>query len=294
MAERNNNNINNNSTAAAPCETAKNISEAVCVDVARVYDSCADKDCLADLRVYFTDCEEAVVQNAASVRCRGCEVVDVLVEIEKIPFNRGFYSVDLTFFFKVALDAISCPSIPVRTVYGCCVFSKKCILYGSEGTVKVFSSEYNQDAPNDRRAPVSTNPVAKVQVAEPICLDAKLCHPCDCCDNLADASNGIPCRVRNLFQGEFDTPHPEKAVRVTIGLFSIVQILRDVQMLIPAYDFCIPTKECCFETADPCDAFRKIRFPVDEFFPPNEHSLPCVGDISDADAFKEKSCGCGR
>ena len=27
------------------------ITEAVCIDTARVYDSCADKDCLSDLRV---------------------------------------------------------------------------------------------------------------------------------------------------------------------------------------------------------------------------------------------------
>ena len=30
----------------------RSISEAICIDTARVYDSCADKDCLADLRVY--------------------------------------------------------------------------------------------------------------------------------------------------------------------------------------------------------------------------------------------------
>ena len=27
--------------------------EAVCIDASRVYDSCGDKDCLEDLRVYF-------------------------------------------------------------------------------------------------------------------------------------------------------------------------------------------------------------------------------------------------
>ena len=64
----------------------------------------------------------------------------------------------------------------------------------------------------------------------------------------------------------------EKAVRVTIGLFTIVQLERDVQILVPACDFCIPNKECSCNTAteDPCDAFRKIRFPVNEFFPVSE------------------------
>ncbi len=282
MSERNNSAID---------PSCKKINEAICVDVDRVYDSCADKDCLADLRVYFSDCEEAVIQNATSIRCRGCEVCDVLVEIEKIPFNKGFYSVDLTFFFRVAIDVITCPTAPTTTVYGCSVFSKKCILYGSEGTVKEFSSEYCPDCVDEQLPCATTNPVAKVQVADPICLEAKLCRPCDCCDNLADASHGIPGRVRNLFQGEFRCPNHDKAVKVTIGLFSIVQLSRKVQMLIPAYDFCIPTKECCNDINDnPCDAFRKIKFPVDEFFPPNENNV-CDCEM-DSDDFKEKGCGC--
>ena len=106
MAERNN--------SAAPAEAAKKAAEAVCADMSRVYDSCADKDCLTDIRVYFTDIDEEIIRNAASVRCHGCEVCDVVVEVDKIPFNRGFYSVDLTYFFKVSLDAIICPPSPLR------------------------------------------------------------------------------------------------------------------------------------------------------------------------------------
>ena len=32
-----------------------NFKEAVCIDTSRIYDSCSDKDCLEDLRVYFTN-----------------------------------------------------------------------------------------------------------------------------------------------------------------------------------------------------------------------------------------------
>jgi len=283
MAER------NNSAAAAP-ETAKKTAEAVCADISRVYDSCADKDCLNDLRVYFTDVDEEVIGNAASVRCHGCEVCDVIVEVDKIPFNKGFYSVDLTYFFKVTLDAIICPTSPVVTAHGCCVFTKKCILYGSEGNVKVFTSEFRPEGECGQRAHVTTNPVAKVQVAEPICLEAKLCHPHDCCDNLADAGGGIPLRVRNRFNGEFRRPCPDRAVKVTLGLFSIVQLSRGVQMLVPAYDFCVPAKECSCEINDnPCDAFRKIRFPIDDFFPPNRNESL---EFNEAEVFSEKPCGC--
>ena len=39
----------------------RRINEAICIDTARVYDSCADKDCLSDLRVYFTDTAENII-----------------------------------------------------------------------------------------------------------------------------------------------------------------------------------------------------------------------------------------
>ena len=54
---------------------------------------------------------------------------------------------------------------------------------------------------------------------------------------------------------------------------SLVRLERDTQLLIPAYDYCLPEKECACQGAecgeDPCEIFRKVQFPVDEFFPPN-------------------------
>ena len=79
-------------TGAAGLNTGSNansITEAVCIDTARVYDSCADKDCLSDLRVWFTAPAQAVVDAAATVRCRSCEVLNVFSEIEKVPFSAG-------------------------------------------------------------------------------------------------------------------------------------------------------------------------------------------------------------
>ncbi len=246
----------------------ENTNEAVCIDTSRVYDSCADKDCLSDLRVYFTDSAQQIVDSSVAVRCRGCEVLNVMTEVERVAFHKGYYSVDLTYFFRVALDCITSGCSQAETVYGLCVFSKKCILYGSEGSVRVFTSEYvNEDF--DRVLPCSqTNPRAKVQVAEPLCLDARLCNPCDCCCTLNDIGS-IPYCIRKCFNGQFVQSGNTRAVRVTIGVFSIVQLERDVQMLIPAYSFCVPEKECTCNTEDPCDSFRRIKFPVSEFFPPD-------------------------
>jgi hypothetical protein len=49
-------------------------------------------------------------------------------------------------------------------------------------------------------------------------------------------------------------------------------------MLIPVYDFCIPEKQCEDTTDHPCDVFRKIQFPTDEFFPPRQSDCAdCFG-----------------
>ena len=275
-----------NSTAAESVQNRR-INEAICVDTARVYDSCADKDCLADLRVYLTEPAQNVIDAATNIRCKGCDVINVYTDVEAVPFNRGYYAVDITFFFAVYLDAFTSPASPPTTVAGLCVFSKKAILYGSEGSVKVFSSEYSEGT-DDQLPAVSTNPVAKVQVAQPLCLDARLCRCQDCCNNIGDAGNGIPQAITNFFGGPFRFLDNGRAVRVTIGLFSIVQLERSVQMLIPAYDFCMPGKECSNDTETPCDSFRKIRFPVSEFFPPAESNAQ-----EEASGF-DPPCCCGR
>ncbi len=275
--------------AFAPEQSAPagRIKEAVCIDTSRVYDSCADKDCLADMRVYFTDYAQNVIDSAVSIRCRGCDVINVFTEIEKVPFNRGYYSVDITFFFMAALDVYSSPAVPPQTVYGLSVFSKKAILFGGEGSVKVFSSRPDADGPGSSASAV---PRVKVQVAEPLPLDVRLCRPCDCCGNIADVENGIPVTVRRAFAGNFGPQSRERAVKLTLGLFSIVQLERDVQMLIPAYDFCIPGKECSCDTESPCDSFRKIRFPVSEFFPAAENT----DGENDQTGFEPPCCSCGR
>ena len=264
----------------------KQIREAVCIDTDRVYDSCADKDCLADLRVYFTAAEQNIVDSATNIRCRGCEIINAFIEVERIPFNRGFYSVDVTFFFRVTLDAFTSPTAPPTTINGLATYAKKCILYGSEGEVKVFSSEFTAEDVDEQLPVTNTNPKAKVQTVDPICLDARLCKVHECCDNLYASNRGIPASIRRCFGGELAL-EAEKAVAVTLGLFTIIQLERDVQMLIPAYDFCIPDKECTCETDDPCETFRKIDFPLDQFFPPNERCLDRNGNSN-------PSCGCGN
>lgn len=242
--------------------------EAVCIDAMRIYDSCSDKDCLEDIRVLFPADRQALVDNATNVRIKDVSVITVYLDLQPIPFNKGFYSVDMTFFFDVSVElfggAASCP-VPVS---GVSIFNKKVVLYGSEGNVKMFSSDQCEETCDPQDSTVL--PKATVQVAEPVALSAKLCdRPLCSCEPYCR----IPECICRRYGGEFDSAPQRNNVYVTIGLFTIVQIVRNVQMLIPAYDFCVPEKECVTSSDNPCELFRRIDFPTDEFFPPRASDL---------------------
>lgn len=261
-------------------------TEPVCIDAQRVYDSCGDKDCLEDLPVYFLTATQEIVDRASNVRLRDVSVITVLIDLEPVPFHKGFYSVDMTFFFDVSLDVCVQPAVMPVTVSGLSVFSKKVILYGSEGNVKVFSSNFKADDYDNQNMPISNLPKAVVQVAEPIGLSARLCErkclsapPCRIPEFICQRFGGSFCEDLSNRNDDNDTDHKEALV--TIGIFTVVQMERNVQIMIPVYDFCIPEKECVTSCDDPCELFSRIDFPTDEFFPPRSTEI-------------EDGCGCGR
>lgn len=261
----------------------KKCKETVCIDAPRIYDSCSDKECIENLRVYFSQQAQQIVDKASGVRIKDVKVLFAYPSLEPVAFHKGFYSIDITFYFEVKFDVFSAPVTKFAEVSGLGVYSKNVVLYGSEGSVKVFSSEYSLDEFDTHGLPTHNLPKATVQVAEPIGLDAKLRNHCHSDRQCCKIPSCICNRYAELCFGEC-----QKAVYVTIGIFYIVQIQRNVQLLIPSYDFCIPQKECT-TSDDPCELFRKIEFPTEEFFPPkyNKDMLnPCKEK-------KTKQCGCG-
>ena len=251
-------------------------TEPVCIDARRIYDSCSDKDCMSDLPVFFTGPAQAKIDEAANIRLRDADIINVSLDVEPVPFHRGFYSIDITYFFKVTLDAFCAPNVNPSTVCGVCVADKKVILYGSEGSVRVFSSEYADDEYDSQNMPVTTMPIANVQVAQPIALAAKIKEKRPCCH----VPRRIPAAVTACIGGDL-ADNGEKTVLATLGVFSIVQLMRNVQMLIPSYDYCIPEKSCTFSDDSPCEMFSRLDFPTDEFFPPTV-----------TDSSTDSGCGC--
>ena len=258
--------------------------EAVCIDAGRVYDSCCDRDCLEDLRCYFTAEGQATLNTATSVRARSAEVAWVYVDVEPVNFNRGYYSCDLTFFFLIDFDIFTLPHAKPKCIKGVAVYSKKVILYGSEGNVKIFSNLVTSEGCSDQQANKTTNmPKCVVQVVDPIALSARLGEIRDsyeCCCS-------VPKCVCDCIGGEIasDT-NGTPTIYVTLGLFSIVQLIRNVQMLVPVYDFCMPEKRCDNKADQPCDLFSKIKFPTDDFYPPRF--------LCDDSAESDFGCGCSE
>lgn len=252
-----------------------NIKEAVCLDAMRVYDSCSSKEYLEDRKVYFTPDKHDLIEQATSVRIRSAEVIKVFLHLEPVPFNQGFYAVDMNFFLDVCLDVFT-PQTPCPTiVHGVCMANKRVILFGSDGNVKTFTSGCHADEPDVEPATGKVLPRAVCQVSEPIGLSAKIC---DRPPQGSDICSRIPESISSLYGTEFDYTNTH-AIYATIGMFTIVQLVRTVPLLVPSYEFCVPAKECAPTSDGPREMFRRIEFPASDFFPPDV-AASCPKDSS--------------
>ncbi|MCH5314954.1 MAG: hypothetical protein J1E81_03490 [Eubacterium sp.] len=242
----------------------RRVNEAVCIDTKRILDSCVSKDCLEDLRVTFFSRSQRLIDEAVTIKTRDCTIEEVSIDVEEVPFNRGFYSIDITFYFKLRFDTYAAPCTTPQVAIGYAQFNKKCILYGGDGDVKVFVSNQNSEALDCPVSPQYTNPVAKVQAVDPVILSTDIIDACKCNVNCCMS---FPQSILTAAEDTISANTSNTAVLVTLGLFSIVQLERDSQLLIPAYDYCIPERECNCNTTSPCETFQSIEFPIDEFFP---------------------------
>jgi len=106
--------------------------ESVCIHTRKIFDSCKDKDCIEDLRVYPTCGSQLVIDTAFSIRPSAAKLLFADVRVEELNFNRGCYTVDVTYFYKVTGRAFPGD----RTVTGLAVFRQKSRALRQRGKLK--------------------------------------------------------------------------------------------------------------------------------------------------------------
>ena len=251
------------------------VRESVCVHTRKIFDSCRDKDCVEDLRFYPTVTAQGVLSTSQMIKGGTAELLYIYTDVEPVTFNRGFYSIDMRFFYRVTLQV--CTGTPRYTeAEGLCVFDKRCILFGSEGNAKIFSSDTAFDE-LDIPGRMRTNlPIAVVEAVDPIVLDTRLVEDCTAAGVCEGSVSEIPAAISAAFASPLVLEQTgTRRYFVTLGQFSLVRLERDTQLLIPVYDYCIPQSECSGgDPEDPCGLFKNVCFPMNEFFPPNTVEMP--------------------
>jgi hypothetical protein len=212
------------------------------------------------------------LQTCVNIRTKSAEIIAANIGLDEIPFSPGFFQINIRMFLKIRFE-LCLANGRADEVCGLCVLDKSVILFGGEGNVSVFrsSAEEGSFCTAIHANKKHTNlPTAVFEVASPIVLGTKVqdlmpgmrCGICPC---------DIPECVAECFDGclSYSSNMP-RVITVSVGLFSVVRVERPGQYLVTGTEYAVPEKVCppdCPE--DPCDMFRRMSFPVNEFYPPS-------------------------
>ena len=243
--------------------------ETMSIHTRKITDSCRDKDCIEDLRVYLTTGSQSLLDSAASARVRSAELLYTYIDVEPVAFDRNHYCVDVTFYYRVLADTVVGSGRPA-TLYGLAVFSKRAVLCGEESRAHIYRSDTRLGELDGVTRNFANLPTAVVEVLDPMVLSSKVKEVCDCpCQEAVH----IPNAISRLFDEELVLSGDRRRLFVTLGQFSIIRLERDAQLVVPVVDYSIPTKECCENPGccaeDPCEMFSRIPFPAAQFAPRN-------------------------
>ena len=246
---------------------ADDLREALSIHTRKITDSCRDKDCIEDLRVYLTTGSQAILDSCAGARVRCADLLYTYIDVEPVAFDRNHYCIDVTFFYRILADATIGTSRPAA-LYGLAVFSKRAVLCGEDSHAHIFTSDTRIGCPDGLTVGSANRPTAVVEVLDPMVLSSKVKEVCDC--GCQEAAVQIPECIRQMFDDELVLSGDRRRLFVTLGQFSIIRLERDAQLVVPVLDYSMPTKECCDSAGcseDPCEMFSRIPFPEKQFSP---------------------------
>ena len=243
----------------------QDLRQAMSIHTRKITDSCRDKDCIEDLRVYLTTGSQAILDSCANVRVRCAELLTTYMDVEPVAFDRNHYCIDMTFYYRILADGTVGSTRPT-TLYGLAVFTKRAVLCGEDSRAHIYRSDTRIGGYDGASILSANRPTAVVEVLDPMVLASRIkeTDPCSC----DSVSVSVPESVRCLFDEPLVVSGSQRQLLVTLGQFSIVRLERDAQLVVPVLDYAVPCKECCDAPGsgeDPCEMFSRIPFPAEQF-----------------------------
>ena len=255
-------------------------SESFGIEASRILDACRDRDCFEDVRVFLTGVGEELIARTNNVRVKCAKLCGANIVTEPIQFNRGFYSVLIRFYVTLTFE-VCVPMGQAQEFEGVAVLDKRVVLFGGESNVSVFRSSDTEGfcAMPDLVCCAKKDPEAVVEVVDPVVLGARIVDigsQCRCCCSCCDIPSSVADTVNGTLVG--DGNGDGRVLAVSLGIFSVVRLVREGQLLVQGTEFCLPDKECCEpDEENPCCTFRKMPFPTAEFCP-NTAPVSLIGN----------------
>lgn len=275
------------------CCRPDDLHSALAIHTQKITDSCRDKDCIEDIRVYLTKESQQILETASSAKVRTADLIYTSVDVSPVGFHPNHYYIDLVFYYRIIADAMVGTCRPA-TLYGLAMFPKRAILCGEVAGAHIFTN----DCFNPKIC-CNHMPRAVVEALDPMVLATRIGNGCGCGCSPDPHAMQIPDEVRNFFDEDLSTCDVHQKLYVTLGQFSIIRLERPAQLIVPVLDYSIPTKQCCDNPGcaeTPCDLFARIPFPTDEFTPTGCDNEPDCGCNRNCDCNcncdHPQNCGC--
>ena len=160
---------NRQDTLRAGCAQPETMS----IHTRKITDSCRDKDCIEDLRVYLTKGSQCLLDNATSARVRNAELLYTYIDVEPVAFDRNHYCVDVTFYYRILADTVVGSGRPA-TLYGLASFSKRAVLCGEDSRAHIYRSDTRQGEYDGATRIMANLPTDVVEELDPMVLGSKV------------------------------------------------------------------------------------------------------------------------
>ena len=144
------------------CCDSNDLQQGLSIHTRKITDSCRDKDCIEDLRVYLTKSSQNILDSCAGAKVRCADLLYTYIDVEPVAFDRNHYCIDLTFYYRILADATVGVNRPVA-LQGLAMFSKRAVLCGEDSRAHIYTSRTRLDG-SDGLSRVSANhPTAVVE-----------------------------------------------------------------------------------------------------------------------------------